>query len=132
MRHPLFAIQHIGLELVAADLPAARRFWALLGLSELVVPPSLAGRAVWLGGPGGQVHLLVVERGPTPAGTHVALEIGDRLEAVVTALRAEGFKVQERRAHWGATRMLALAPGGHRVELMAQAPPSLPVGTSRQ
>lgn len=117
---------------MAADLPAARRFWSLLGLYELTVPASLAERAVWLGGPGGQVHLLVVEREPLAAGSHVALLIGDTLEAVVAALRQDGFEVQQRQAHWGAERMLALAPGGHRIELMAQAPPSLPSGASRQ
>ncbi len=117
---------------MAADLPAARRFWSLLGLSELTVPASLAERAVWLGGPGAQVHLLVVEQQPVPTGAHIALVMGDRLEEVVAALRRDGFQVHPRRAHWGSPRMLALAPGGHSIELMAQAPRSLPAARSRQ
>jgi SAM-dependent methyltransferase len=37
-------------------------------------------------------------------------------------LRGAGFEVEDTRQLWGADRAFAIAPGGHRVELM-QAPP---------
>lgn len=40
----------------------------------------------------------------------------------VERLREHGFEVVAGREHWGAVRAKAVAPGGHRVELMA-APP---------
>jgi hypothetical protein len=34
-----------------------------------------------------------------------------------------GFEVEDHRQLWGADRAFAIAPGGHRVELMAAPPP---------
>ena len=38
-------------------------------------------------------------------------------------LRDAGFQVEDTRQLWGADRAFAIAPGGHRVELMAAPPP---------
>jgi hypothetical protein len=38
-------------------------------------------------------------------------------------LRDAGFQVEDTRQLWGADRAFAIAPGGHRVELMAEPPP---------
>jgi hypothetical protein len=43
-------------------------------------------------------------------------------DQTVARLRERGFEVESKREHWGRPRALAIAPGGHRVELMA-APP---------
>ena len=39
-------------------------------------------------------------------------------------LRAGGFEVEESRELWGERRAFAIAPAGHRVELMAAPPPT--------
>jgi catechol 2,3-dioxygenase-like lactoylglutathione lyase family enzyme len=56
-----------------------------------------------------------------PPRGHIAIVAPD-FEPTVARLREHGFEVELRREHWGAPRALALAPAGHRVELMA-APP---------
>ena len=43
-------------------------------------------------------------------------------------LREAGFEVEDTRQLWGADRAFAIAPGGHRVELMAAPPAHRPVG----
>ncbi len=43
-------------------------------------------------------------------------------------LREAGFQVEDARQLWGADRAFAIAPGGHRVELMAAPPPSSTAG----
>jgi hypothetical protein len=37
--------------------------------------------------------------------------------------RDAGFQVEDTRQLWGADRAFVIAPGGHRVELMAEPPP---------
>ena len=61
-------------------------------------------------------HPTVPERG------HLALVVPD-FEAALERLRGGGFETRPGREHWGAPRAHAIAPGGHRVELMS-APPS--------
>jgi hypothetical protein len=48
----------------------------------------------------------------------------DDFDATVASVRDAGFEVEDGRELWGASRAFALAPGGHRVELMASPPPS--------
>ena len=57
-----------------------------------------------------------------PARGHTAVVAPD-FDATVAALGEHGFEVERRREHWGVPRAVVIAPGGHRVELMA-APPS--------
>jgi hypothetical protein len=47
----------------------------------------------------------------------------DDLDATLEALGEVGHGAGEKRQLWGARRAFAVAPGGHRVELMASPPP---------
>ena len=64
------------------------------------------------------------EEQPTvPERAHLAIVVPD-FEAVLARLHKHGFETRRGREHWGAPRAHAIAPGGHRVELMAAAPNS--------
>ena len=52
---------------------------------------------------------------------HAAVVVPDHAEAKERL--AAGFEVEDTRQLWGADRAFAIAPGGHRVELMAAPPP---------
>ena len=66
----------------------------------------------------------VLEEEPTvPSSGHLAVAVPD-FEATVARLRERGFELEPKRPHWGQPRALAIAPGGHRVELMAAPPAS--------
>jgi hypothetical protein len=53
---------------------------------------------------------------------HLAVVVPD-FDATLARLHERGFETRPGREHWGAQRAHAVAPGGHRVELMA-APPT--------
>jgi hypothetical protein len=110
----------VGIEVAAADIEAAAGFFELVGFERVEPPPTLS-EYTWLERDGTQIHLMP-EEGPTvPSPGHLALVAPD-FDATVTRLREAGFNVEPKREHWGQPRALAIAPGGHRVELMA-APP---------
>lgn len=110
----------MGIEVAAADIEAAAGFFELVGFERVEPPPTLS-EYTWLERDGTQIHLMP-EEGPTvPSPGHLALVAPD-FDATVTRLREAGFNVEPKREHWGQPRALAIAPGGHRVELMA-APP---------
>ena len=114
-------LQHVALELDPAARREAEEFWVLLGF-ELVEPPaSLRERSSWLQRGSSQIHLLFSEEPVAPPQGHAAV-VAEDYEATLDALRAAGHQVEERTQHWGAPRAFAWAPGGHRVELMAQPP----------
>ena len=115
-------IQHVALETRPADVDAAVAFWALLGFARVEPPASLAQRAAWVQEPGGtQVHLLFAEDPVVASEGHVAIVAAD-YDATLARLRTAGFAAEPRAEHWGAPRSSVVAPGGHRVELMASAP----------
>jgi catechol 2,3-dioxygenase-like lactoylglutathione lyase family enzyme len=114
-------LHHVGIEIAPADVERAVEFFGLLGFEAVEVPASLGDGFTWLERDGTQVHLMH-ERQPTvPARGHLALVTPD-FEAALARLREHGFETRPGREHWGAPRAHAVAPGGHRVELMA-APP---------
>lgn len=115
-------LQHVTIEVRTEDAEAAVAFWGLLGFEPVEPPESLRERALWVERAGTQVHLLYTEQPVVPPLGHAAVLVED-LAATVAALAAAGHEVGERRAHWGARRAVAIAPGGHRVELMAAPPP---------
>lgn len=115
-------LQHVTIEVRAEDTEAAVAFWGLLGFEPVEPPASLRERALWVERAGTQVHLLYTEQPVVPPLGHAAVLVED-LEATVAALAAAGHEVGERPRHWGSPRALAIAPGGHRVELMESAPP---------
>lgn len=113
-------LHHVGIEVAPADIERSIEFWRLLGF-EQVEPPSSLGEYTWLEREGTQIHLMPTDSPIVPSRGHTAIVARD-FDHDVAALRALGFEVEPRREHWGAPRALAIAPGGHRVELMAATP----------
>lgn len=114
-------LHHVGIEVAPADVEAAAGFFELLGFARVEPPPALR-EFTWLERDGTQVHLMPEDEPTVPSPGHLAVVVED-FEATVARLRERGFEVEPKREHWGVPRALALAPGGHRVELMA-APPA--------
>ena len=114
-------LHHVGIEVAPADIDRSVEFWQALGFKR-VEPPVTLSEFVWLEKEGTQVHLMPTDAPKVPLRGHTAIVTED-LGGVVQVLRDRGFEVEPRREHWGAPRARAIAPGGHRVELMA-APPS--------
>jgi catechol 2,3-dioxygenase-like lactoylglutathione lyase family enzyme len=114
----------VGIEIAPADIEAAAGFFELIGF-ERVEPPATLSEFTWLEHEGTQIHLMPEDEPTVPSPGHLAVVAPD-FDAAVARLRDAGFKVQPKREHWGKPRVLAIAPGGHRVELMA-APPAAQV-----
>jgi catechol 2,3-dioxygenase-like lactoylglutathione lyase family enzyme len=114
-------LHHVGIEVAPEDVEAAVAFFELLGF-ERVEPPATLSEFTWLEREGTQVHLMPQEEPTAPSPWHLAVVVDD-FEATVARIREAGFEIERKREHWGQPRALAVAPGGHRVELMA-APPS--------
>jgi catechol 2,3-dioxygenase-like lactoylglutathione lyase family enzyme len=113
-------LHHVGIEVAPAEIERTVELWQLLGF-ELVEPPASLSEFTWLEREGTQVHLM-----PTAAPTvaprgHTAVVVAD-FEGAFAVLDERGFEIERRREHWGAPRARVIAPGGHRIELMA-APP---------
>jgi hypothetical protein len=117
-------LHHVGIEVAPGDVEAAVGFFELIGFAR-VEPPETLRRYTWLERDGTQIHLMPEEDPTVPSPAHLAVVTPD-FEAAFERLRERGFEVERRREHWGQPRALAIAPGGHRVELMA-APPSSPL-----
>lgn len=113
-------LHHVGIEVRPADVARAAELFELLGFARVEPPPSLA-EFTWLEREGTQVHLMPGEQPVVPTRGHLAVVAPD-FEATVARLREHGFEVEPRGEHWGAARAHAIAPGGHRVELMASPP----------
>lgn len=114
-------IHHVGIEVHPAEMETAAAFFELIGFQRVEPPPTLR-EYTWLEHEGTQVHLMPEEEPTVPSPGHLAVVAPD-FEATVKQLREHGFTVEPKREHWGEPRALAIAPGGHRVELMA-APPA--------
>jgi catechol 2,3-dioxygenase-like lactoylglutathione lyase family enzyme len=114
-------LHHVGIEVAPGDVEATVGFFELLGF-ERVEPPATLREYTWLEREGTQVHLMPEEEPTVPSPGHLAVVVAD-FDRAVERLREHGFEVEARREHWGQPRALAIAPGGHRVELMA-APPT--------
>ena len=115
------SLHHVGIELAPADVDRAVEFFSLLGFERVDPPPALADGFTWLERDGTQVHLMHDERPTVPPRGHLAVVIPD-LDATVSLLHEHGFEARPGREHWAAPRVHAIAPGGHRVELMASPP----------
>jgi hypothetical protein len=113
-------LHHVGIEVAPADVEAAAGFFELIGFGR-VEPPVTLSEFTWLEREGTQVHLMPTDDPTVPSPGHLAI-VAPEFDATVARLRDAGFEVEPKREHWGQPRALAIAPGGHRVELMA-APP---------
>ena len=115
-------LHHVGIEVAPADIERTVELWELLGF-ELVEPPASLSEFTWLERDGTQIHLMPTESPTVPPRGHTAVVVAD-FEATFAALGERGFEVERHREHWGAPRAVVIAPGGHRVELMATPPRS--------
>lgn len=98
-------------------------FWGLLGFARSDAPDPIAPYVTWLQRDGTQIHLIHTDAPTVPTLGHAAV-VAEDFAATVHALRDSGFEVEEARQLWSADRAFAIAPGGHRVELMAEPPPT--------
>jgi hypothetical protein len=119
-------LHHVGIEVVPADVPRAVEFFTLLGFEQVEPPLALREGFTWLQRKGTQIHLMHEEQPTVPTRAHLAVVVAD-FDATLARLRKYGFETRPGREHWGAPRAHTVAPGGHRVELMA-APPTAPQG----
>ena len=115
-------LHHVGIEVAPADVKRTIELWQLLGF-ELVQPPETLSEFTWLERDGTQIHLMPTDTPTVPTRGHTAVVVAD-FERTFAALGEHGFEVERRREHWGAPRARVVAPGGHRVELMAAPPHS--------
>jgi hypothetical protein len=114
-------LHHVGIEVAPAEIEAVAGFFELIGFARVEPTPTL-GEYTWLECEGTQIHLMPEDEPTVPSPGHLALVAPD-FDGAVTRLRQRGFTVEPKREHWGQPRALAIAPGGHRVELMAAPPP---------
>lgn len=115
-------LQHVAIEIPLADAERGIEFWSLVGFERVESPEPLGDTVRWLERDGTQIHLLLTENHTAPLLGHPAIVVPDHV-AAKERLRGAGFEVEDTRQLWGADRAFAIAPGGHRVELMAAAPP---------
>jgi hypothetical protein len=115
-------LQHVAIEVRPADVDRAVEFFTLLGFERVEPPLALAPGFTWLEREGTQIHLMHEEQPAVLPRAHLAVVVPD-FEATLLGLHERGFETRPAREHWGASRAHALAPGGHRVELMAAPPP---------
>jgi catechol 2,3-dioxygenase-like lactoylglutathione lyase family enzyme len=116
-------LQHVSIEVPPADVERAVEFWRLVGFTPVDAPDALGGYVTWVERAGTQIHLIHTDAAAAPQLGHAAVVVED-FGATLDRLAAEGFDVEESRRLWGARRAVAIAPGGHRVELMEEPPPT--------
>jgi catechol 2,3-dioxygenase-like lactoylglutathione lyase family enzyme len=115
-------LQHVSLEVPPGQVERTVEFWGLLGFEPAQAPEPIAPYVTWLQRDGTQIHLIHTDAAVVPQLGHAAVVAAD-FEADVQRLRDSDFEVNEAQELWGASRAFAIAPGGHRVELMAAPPP---------
>ena len=114
-------LQHVSLEVPPDQVPRMVEFWGLLGFQPTKAPKPIAPYVTWLGRDGTQIHLIHTEDATAPQLGHSAV-VAEDFAAAIERLRDSGFEFEEAQELWGARRGFAIAPGGHRVELMASPP----------
>jgi catechol 2,3-dioxygenase-like lactoylglutathione lyase family enzyme len=114
-------LHHVGIEVAPAEVEANVAFFELLGF-ERVEPPATLQEFTWVERDGTQIHLMPRKEAVVPQVGHIAVVTPD-FEATLARLEDASHKTERRREHWGSPRAWAIAPSGHRVELMAAPPP---------
>lgn len=114
-------LQHVSIEVPEADVERMVVFWGLLGFEPVEPPGPLAGYVTWVERAGTQIHLIHTDAATVPVLGHVAV-VAEDFGPTLDRVSAAGFEIEEARQLWGKRRAFAIAPAGHRVELM-QAPP---------
>jgi catechol 2,3-dioxygenase-like lactoylglutathione lyase family enzyme len=113
-------LHHVGIEVAPAEIKRSIEFWEALGFEQVEPPPTLS-EYTWLEREKTQIHLMPTESPTVPSRGHTAVVVAD-FDRTIARLKELRFAVEPRREHWGAPRAKVVAPGGHRVELMAAAP----------
>ena len=116
-------LQHVSIEVPPDETERMLEFWKIVGFEEVEAPEALADSVRWLERNATQIHLILTEGHTAPVLGHAAVVVPEHA-ATKEALRDAGFQVDDTRRLWGADRAFAIAPGGHRVELMAAPPPT--------
>jgi catechol 2,3-dioxygenase-like lactoylglutathione lyase family enzyme len=116
------SLQHVTLELSAAQVADCIAFYELLGFTRVDPPESLLGRAEWLQSGSTQIHLMPVEDPVQLPEGHVAVVVED-YDGLTARLSSAGREPDPRTEHWGSPRSFVRDPAGNRVELMQFAPP---------
>ena len=114
-------LHHVSIEIPPEEADRTIEFFSLLGFDEVPAADVLGDSVRWLERDGTQIHLILTEGHTAPVLGHAAVVASDHGEAK-QRLRDAGFQVEDTRQLWGADRAFAIAPGGHRVELMAFPP----------
>jgi catechol 2,3-dioxygenase-like lactoylglutathione lyase family enzyme len=114
-------LQHVSLEVPEGEAERTIEFWGLVGFERVDAPEPIAPYVTWLQRDGTQIHLIHTDTPTVPQLGHAAVVAPD-FDATVKRLRDADFEVEEAQELWGASRAFAIAPGGHRVELMASPP----------
>ena len=115
-------LHHVSLEIPSSEVERTVEFWGLLGFRRLPAPEPIAPYVTWLERGANQIHLIHTDEATVPQLGHAAI-VAEDFQATMDALAKAGFEVEESRELWGERRAFAVAPGGHRVELMAAPPP---------
>jgi catechol 2,3-dioxygenase-like lactoylglutathione lyase family enzyme len=116
-------LQHVSLEVPQDEVARTIEFWTLLGFEQAEAPEPIAPYVTWLAREGTQIHLIHTDEATVPPLGHAAVVAAD-FDDAVKRLREADFEVEATRELWGASRAFAIAPAGHRVELMASPPPA--------
>jgi nitrilase len=115
-------LHHVSLEVPPDAVERTVAFWEILGFARLPAPEPIAEYVTWLERDANQIHLIHTPQPTVPDLGHPAVVAAD-FEGTVAALREAGFAVEEADRLWGEPRAFAVAPAGHRVELMRAPPP---------
>ncbi len=116
-------LQHVSIEVPPEQVEAMVDFWGLLGFERIDAPEALGGHVTWLARRGTHIHLIHTEEATVPVLGHAAV-VAEDFEAALQRVADAGYEVAETRQLWGARRAFAIAPAGHRVELMEFPPPA--------
>jgi catechol 2,3-dioxygenase-like lactoylglutathione lyase family enzyme len=116
-------LHHVSLEVPPDEVERTVAFWGVLGFERLPAPDAIADYVTWLERGRNQIHLIHTPEPSVPALGHPAIVAPGDFDATVTALREGGFEFEESQRLWGKRRGFAVAPAGHRVEVMEAPPP---------
>lgn len=116
-------LQHVSIEIPPAERERALEFWRLIGFESVPAPGPIAEFVDWVERDGTQIHFIYTDAAVAPILGHPAVVAPD-FGATVERLSGAGFEVEEADQLWNERRAFAIAPGGHRVELMAAPPPA--------
>jgi len=122
------SLHHVSLEVPPAEVERTVEFWGLVGFERLDAPADIAEWVTWLERDAHQIHLIHTDDARVPLVGHAAVVAPAPFEATVKRLRDAGFQVEDAQRLWGESRAFAIAPAGHRVELMAAPPPPKSAG----